>query len=182
MKDPHNRPVLSDGIVTVRAPKNGDAETRLALGFAEDIVVWFGQDIATMPEMTKDWVENWVTSKQRDPHAYMIEHDGVLSGSVFFHSVDLQDQRAEIAIGLHDPAKLGQGIGTRAMRLLMAHGFDTMGLNRIGLRYLDGNARAAGCYAKLGFVQEGRLRERACIGGVFKDDIQMSCLAREFIR
>lgn len=182
MIDPHDRPVLTDGTVTLRAPRDGDAKARLAFGFSQDIVHWFGQDVAQMPAMTLEWAENWVQGKLNDPHAYMIDVAGTLNGSVFLHSVDLHDRRAEIALGLHDSAKLGQGIGTRAMRLLMAHGFDAMGLNRIGLRYMDGNARAATCYAKLGFVEEGRLRERACIGDVFKDDIQMSCLAREFIR
>lgn len=182
MIDPHDRPVLTDGIVTLRAPVEGDAAARVAMGFSKDIVHWFGQALDSLPQMSMEWAEGWIERKLQDPYAYMIEYAGKLNGSVFLHSVDMKDLRAEIAVGLHDPAQLGQGIGTRAMRLLMAHAFDTMGLNRIGLRYMDGNARAAACYAKLGFVEEGRLRERARIDGVFKDDIQMSCLAREFIR
>ena len=182
MIDPHNRPVLSDGSVTLRAPVEGDVAARVALGFSKDIVHWFGQTLESMPQMSREWAEGWIERKRQDPYAFMIEQAGRLNGSIFLHSVDMTDKRAEIAVGLHDPKSLGQGIGTRAMRLLMAHAFDTMGLNRIGLRYLDGNARARACYDKLGFVKEGRLRERARVDGVFKDDIQMSCLAREFIR
>ena len=183
MTDPHNRPVLSDGTVTLRAPIAADVDARLALGQSIEITQWFGMTPDDMsPTYTQEHAENWVNRKRDDPLSFIIEADGTLAGSVFLHSVDHKDHRGEIAVGLLAPAQLGKGIGTRALRLLLTHAFDTLGLNRIGLRYLEGNARARACYEKLGFQYEGRLRERACVGGVFKDDLQMGLLAREFIR
>ncbi|MEL6957723.1 MAG: GNAT family protein [Pseudomonadota bacterium] len=182
MQDPHNRHVLTDGTVTLRAPREADIEARFALGRSPEILKWFGIETTTLTPYTRDRAQEWFEVQSGSEHTYMIEHDGALTGEVFLHSVDMKDLRAEIAIGILNPDKLGQGIGTAALRLLMGHAFDTMGLNRIGLRYLDGNDRARACYDKLGFVEEGRLRERAKVGDVFHDDIQMSCLAREFVR
>jgi len=182
MSDPYNRPVLTDGWVTLRAPRATDIEARFALGRTPDLVKWFGLDAAHLPPFDRARAEEWYKVQLESEHTFAIEHEGALTGEAFLHTVDTKDCRAEVGIGLLDPQKLGQGIGTAAMRLLMDYAFDTLGLNRIGLRYLDGNDRARACYDKLGFVEEGRLRERARIGDVYHDDIQMSCLKREFVQ
>lgn len=86
-----------------------------------------------------------------------------------------------LAIGIDDPACLGQGYGTEAIRLALAYAFRS-GLRRVSLRVLASNARAIACYRKCGFVEEGRERETACADGIRQDDIVMGLLDREFDR
>jgi RimJ/RimL family protein N-acetyltransferase len=46
---------------------------------------------------------------------------------------------ADIAVALFDPDDRGRGFGTEAVVLLLAYGFDGLGLNRMVLRYLSVN-------------------------------------------
>jgi RimJ/RimL family protein N-acetyltransferase len=90
------------------------------------------------------------------------------------------DRRARLAIGLFHPDLLGQGIGTLAIRLLLRHAFETMGLHRLDLRVLAFNRRAIRCYEKCGFVHERFERESAWVAGTWADDVLMALLEHEY--
>ncbi len=112
------------------------------------------------------------------PYAWVIDVEGFI-GHVRFHTVDAKDRRAALAIGIEDPALLGRGLGTEALRLALDFGFAS-GLHRVSVRVLATNARAIACYRKCGFVPEGRERESALIEGLWQDDVMMGLLDREF--
>ncbi|MDB2369272.1 GNAT family N-acetyltransferase [Octadecabacter sp.] len=180
MIDPHKRPVLGDETLRLRAPVLADVDARLALGVHPEIVKMFGTIVAPETAYSKSLAEAWVDSQPKTPLAFIIEHDGNLAGAVRLHSVDMHDQRCNLAIGLLDPAFLGRGIGSRAMELIVNHAFGELGLNRITVRVLDYNTRAIAAYTKLGFVVEGRERQAARVGDVYHDDIIMGLLASEW--
>jgi len=75
---------------------------------------------------------------------------------------------------------VGSGYGTDAVRTLVDYGFREMGLNRIQLHVFAFNARARATYRKVGFKDEGVLRETAFHDGAFHDEVVMSMLAREW--
>lgn len=85
-----------------------------------------------------------------------------------------------MAVGIFDPASLGRGLGSEAIKLLLHHAFGAMGLHRIGIRVLAYNKRAIRAYEKCGFVIEGRERETALVNGAWHDDIMMGLLEHEF--
>lgn len=64
------------------------------------------------------------------------------------------------------PDERGRGLGTALMHEVVRLAFDELGLHRISLNVFDFNAPAIRCYERVGFIQEGRLREprRASIG------------------
>lgn len=179
MLDPYDRPVLGDGALRLRAPIAADIDARLALGSHVDIIRMFGATQA--PETyTRAMAQDWVDAQLNEPHAYVIEQAGRLTGALRLHSIDAHDRRASLAIALLDPAMLGRGIGTRAMSILLDHAFGAMNLHRITIRVIDYNARAIAAYTKLGFRVEGREREAAQVGDVRHDDIIMGLLAPEW--
>ncbi len=57
------------------------------------------------------------------------------------------------------PGTFGRGFGTEATRLILGHGFETLGLHRISLEVYAFNPRARRAYEKAGFVAEGVLRD-----------------------
>ena len=61
--------------------------------------------------------------------------------------------------------KLGIGLGRQAIHLVLAHAFGPLGLYRVSLRVVAYNTRAICCYIAYGFVEEGREREAAVVGG-----------------
>jgi len=182
MTDPHNRPILTDGRVTVRPPEIADIEARLAFGVSAEIVHMYGTLLpAGGVTYTKKAARAWVERQMDDPLGFCIDIDGALVGALRVHSLDEQDARASIGIGLLDDTRLSQGIGTAALRLILKHAFTTMGLHRISLRVLEYNARAIAAYRKVGFVEEGLLRESCKVGDEWHNDVMMGLLAQEFI-
>jgi len=53
----------------------------------------------------------------------------------------------------------GQGVGRRALGLLLDHAFDDHGAHRVWLDVLSRNQRARRTYATVGFTHEGEMRE-----------------------
>ncbi|MEL7132737.1 MAG: GNAT family protein [Pseudomonadota bacterium] len=161
---------------------DGDVEARFALGNTPEIIAMFGGDPVQVRDITRDAAGAWVSAQETEPYAWIIEADGTLLGSVRLHTVNHADKRAQIAIGILDPAALGKGFGTEAMQVLATHAFDTMGLHRLGCRVLDFNDRAVAAYEKVGFKVEGREREAALIGSDWHDDLIMGLIDRDLVR
>lgn len=174
-------PILTGGRITLRPPCEEDWKQRLALGNSPEIHRMFGGDPAQTRALTEDAAKAWVQN-QIDARAWVIEQGGALIGAVRLHSMNHADRNARLAIGILDESRLGQGLGTQAMRLLAAHAFDTLNLHRLSLRVLAFNTRAIAAYRKLGFVEEGRERQSALIGSDWHDDLIMGLLAEEFVR
>ncbi|CTQ50703.1 GNAT family N-acetyltransferase [Jannaschia donghaensis] len=165
--------------VTLRAPVDADARARMALGYDPGILQAYGQDIAATAAFTPERSESWL-AEQRGAGAWMITVDDVLIGTVRLHSPVEADRRAQIAIGLLDATQLGRGFGTEALRLVIDHAFDGLNLHRLSLRVLADNTRAIRCYARLGFVEEGRERQSARVPDGWQDDLIMGLLAADW--
>jgi len=89
-------------------------------------------------------------------------------GTVGYHKWVKQYFRAEIGYDLY-PDLWGQGYMLETLRVVLAHGFEQMGLNRIeALVYVE-NDRSIQLLQKLGFKQEGLLRDYFYQGGKFYD-------------
>ena len=179
MLDPYDRPVLGHDDLRLRAPVAADIDARLELGSHFEILRMFGATEAPQA-YTRAMAQDWVDAQLNEPHAYVIEQAGRLVGALRLHSIAPHDKRASLAIALLNPSTLGQGIGTRAMSILLDHVFGTLELHRISIRVIDYNDRAIAAYKKLGFQIEGRKREAAQVGDARHDDIMMGLLTHEW--
>jgi RimJ/RimL family protein N-acetyltransferase len=65
----------------------------------------------------------------------------------------------EIAIGLQQEYR-GQGIGTQMMGTMIAWARNTNEIEKICLQVMSGNVPAIHLYNKMGFVEEGRLKNQ----------------------
>jgi len=177
---PLERPELVCGTLVLRAPRAADVAARLAAGGHPEIVRMYGGDLQAPTPISPADAERWYARLCADPLAWVIEVDGRCTGVVRLHTLVERDRRARLAIGLLEPELLGRGIGTRAIRCLLRHAFETMRLHRVDLRVLAFNGRAIRCYERCGFVREGRERESAWVGGGWADDVLMSILEHEY--
>jgi RimJ/RimL family protein N-acetyltransferase len=173
-------PILEDGDLRLRAPVMEDVDARLALGNVPEIQHMFGVHPESCRTLTVKQAEDWVISRMNTPKCWVIEYDQRMIGDAFFHTINTQDRRASLALGILDPALLGQGIGTRVLHLLMGHAFGAMNLHRVSLRVIEYNARAIAAYTKAGFVIEGRERQSARVGDAWHDDVIMGLLKPEW--
>ena len=75
----------------------------------------------------------------------------------------------------------GQGFGLDIMQTTLEACFDGWGVHRVGVRVEEGNERAMALYRRLGFKEEGRLRQAAFRDGRHADVLLFSLLAKEWL-
>ncbi len=103
-------------------------------------------------------------------------------GHVGLLQVDPHHKRAELAIAIGERECWSRGYGTDAIRALLRHAFEEMGLRRIDLYTDADNARGIRCYEKCGFVREGVMRQRRLRYGKPLDMVVMGVLREEWQR
>ena len=64
--------------------------------------------------MTRAEAERWYAALAREPHGWVVEHDGRLAGEARLHRVDRAAGEGWLALGLFAPGDRGRGLGTEA--------------------------------------------------------------------
>jgi RimJ/RimL family protein N-acetyltransferase len=108
------------------------------------------------------------------------DKDWIHVGGTGLFDFDDRARSAELGITVGNKVYWDQGVGSEALRVLMNFGFNTLNLRRISLRVFEYNPRAIHVYQKLGFIEEGRLRQSVFHDGKYYDTILMSILKSEF--
>jgi len=98
-------------------------------------------------------------------------------GNVSLQRIDLLSRSAELAIVVGDKACRGEGIGEEACRSIVNHGVRALNLRRIFFGTFASNNGMIGIGRKLGFEQEGLLRQAAFKDGAYVDVILFGLLA-----
>lgn len=180
---PPETPVLRTERTVLRPFRPSDLDDRRRLGRDPEIMQMFGQapDFAEPAAMSESEAHDWYEQVTTDPNPLLwaVEHEGRFVGTTGLHSLREGDQKAQLAIGLLDRRCWGRGLGAEVTREVVHYGFAEVGLHRIGLKVFAHNERAIRCYERCGFVEEGREREAAYVGGAWRDDVIMGILQRD---
>ncbi|WP_191303993.1 GNAT family N-acetyltransferase [Lentzea cavernae] len=134
----------------------------------------------THATFTLEDYEAYVERTLNDPDRYTraITEDGEFLGEVVL-TINPHNRSAGLRIALWDG--FGKGYGSIAIRHVLDHAFTVLNLHRVDLEVYDFNDRAIHVYKKLGFREEGRLRDALLWDGVFHDAIVMSILSTDNI-
>ena len=175
-------PVLRGERVLLRGPRDSDIEDRLRHPIDPEEEDGYGS------AWRREWDgrryhtrEHLAAARRPEPGVYRwaVEHHGCCVGSAGLR-VDAGQHRATYSVGLFVAALRGQGLGREITRLVVAWGFDNLGLHRIELEVLAFNSRAIRCYLACGFRQEGVRREAELYPDGWKDLISMGLLRSEY--
>ena len=180
MNDHGRLPELHGPRVLLRCVRESDAADRLANGRDAEAVRTYGGDWLTTQPFTAEDARAWLAFQRSKPLGWVMEVEGRCVGEIRLNDLNRADRRARLAIGIHDPALRGHGLGTEAIRLVLAYAFDVLALHRVDLRVLEYNERGIACYEKCGFVREGIERDTASVSGVWYSDVIMSILEHEY--
>jgi len=107
-------------------------------------------------------------SKTHNRWGIMQKADHRLIGTCGFHKWDKAHLRAEIGYDLA-PDCWGQGIMSEVLHTVIDNGFERMKINRIDAFVYIYNPPSIRLLQKLGFKQEGLLRDYFYLNGVFYD-------------
>ena len=93
-----------------------------------------------------------------------------------FHAVNRQHRSTSIGYWL-DEREQGKGIMTRAVRALVDHALGPWGLHRVEIRAAPENLRSRAIPERLGFEQEGVLKEAERVGDRYLDSVVYGIVA-----
>ena len=174
------KPVLTGERTVLRPFTAADADTMAEIIDDPEVRRFTGES----PNfLTRDFLRSWYGSRSAQPDRLDLAVTDRLTGELVGEVV-LYDwapaHRSCTFRTLLGPAGRGRGIGTEAVRLIVGHGFDHVGLHRIALDLFSHNDRARHVYVKVGFVEEGVTRQSVLRDGEWYDETLMSILAPEW--
>lgn len=109
----------------------------------------------------------------------VIKNTGMLCGTCGFHNLRPEHKRAEIGYEI-GKQYWGQGIMAEALRKILEYGFSNMSFNRIEAFINKGNQKSMNLVEKLGFLQDGLLREYEFARGSYVDQYCYSLLKKDW--
>ena len=161
--------------VRLRELRDGDIARRASLGRNREIARGFGEDLHSDEPMTRQAAADVLSRRfGPGPHWVIADQHDVFVGVVRLAPVDAANRSARLGIGILDPTRLGQGLGTEAIRLALGWGFDHLDLHRVSLTVLADNTRAIAAYTRCGFSVEGLFRDTLLRDGAWHDDLSMA--------
>lgn len=108
-----------------------------------------------------------------------IWYKGEFAGVIGFHSMNRSIKEVSIGYWL-DEKFTGKGIMTEACRVFVDYAFDIYKLNRVEIRCAIDNEKSRAIPERLGFVQEGILRDGNFSNNTFSDCVVYSMLERDW--
>ena len=137
-------------------------------------------DYETSVEKSRNFVQHSLQRyMENDGFNLGIFYRGRLAGVIGYHSVNWPNKHVEIGYWLGAEFE-GKGLVTSACRTLLAFAFEKLMLNRVAILCAAGNARSRAIPERLGFTQEGVLRDGEWLYDHFVDLVVYSMLAREW--
>jgi ribosomal-protein-serine acetyltransferase len=97
-------------------------------------------------------------------------------GAAGFAGIDWVARATSVGYWLAEEHQ-GRGLMTRAVGALVDHAFGELELHRVEIQAAEGNRRSRAIPERLGFQQEGILREAECVGGRYLDLVVYGLLA-----
>ncbi len=99
---------------------------------------------------------------------YSIRWQGAMAGGLGLHNLDFAGRSAHVGYWLGPPFQ-GRGIMSRAVSKLTDHALGALALHRLEIRCVVENHKSRAVAERLGYVQEGVLREAYFLHGRFRD-------------
>jgi RimJ/RimL family protein N-acetyltransferase len=135
--------------------------------------------------LSAETVANHIKKADRSPKelsVFKIVSDGHLEplGHVELDKFDHHSQSVRITRLFIDPKFRGRGAARRATELLLQHCFEDLSLNRVEILAVETNLSALKLYKKMGFREEGFLRENMILSGKRLGSHFLSMLRTEY--
>jgi RimJ/RimL family protein N-acetyltransferase len=101
-------------------------------------------------------------------------------GNLYVRNIDWVARHAEVHIFIGAQVDRGHGCGGAALRLVLAHLFNDLGLQRVYGHVLASNEPSRRLFKKCGFVEEGLLRRHAFKQGLYEDVVVFGILRADY--
>lgn len=175
-------PTLETPRVRLRWLEPGDAPQLFAIfGHPEVMRYWSHLPIGTLAEAAAivDEVHACFAKRSHFQWGIALREDDRVIGTCTLFSLDAKNRRAELGYTLARD-RWGQGLAGEAVGRVIDYAFGDLRLRRLEADVDPRNAGSVKLLERLGFVREGRLRERWHVGDEIQDADFYGLLAREW--
>jgi RimJ/RimL family protein N-acetyltransferase len=173
---------LTGKLVRLRPFEPEDADTLWRWHNDPDVMRWLQEGYPEpLAAIRKRWAERPANCFQRTVFGIETRAESRLIGVIVLRDATPEHGRAELDVYIGEKDCWNGGYGTDAMRVMCRYGFEFMRLHAIELSVVDENERARHVYRKVGFVEEGKLREAFRRDGKWHDVYVMSLLEGELV-
>jgi RimJ/RimL family protein N-acetyltransferase len=175
---PHSQ--FEGTLVRLRAREPEDGDLLFAWFNDPEVTEHLGGERYPISRATeREFLARATASYQSAAFAVETLAEGRLIGGVDLRTSDPANRSATLGIAIGDKTYWDGGYGTDTMRTACRFGFESMNLHRIELTTSAENLRARRVYQKVGFREEGLLRDHRFVRGRYVDTIVMGLLEGE---
>ena len=180
-------PSLSTRRLQLREIVASDAPALLAIHGDADAMKWFGTDPLVDLEAAEKVIAGFANMRQLPSPGvrWGIVHADPQRGSALLGTCGVfrWNRGWRTCLTGYELARHAQGQGymTEALRAIYAWAFETMAVERIEAQVYPRNAPSLALLKRLGFVEEGLLREAGLWLGERRDLVALGLLKREFV-
>ena len=180
--------MFNDKIETIKTERlilreivNDDVKEIFEIFSDEDVTKydWFVpiKDTNTALKFIQHYKEEF-DNKEEITWGIALKETNELIGICCLGDFELDSRRAEIGYDIKK-TEWNKGYATEALKAVVLYGLCNMNLNRIEAFITPGNDASVKVLKKIGFTQEGIVRERDLIKGKLEDGIIMSMLKKD---
>lgn len=138
------------------------------------------KEIALMPGVVQNLTEKWTyPDGMPDAINFDLFHQGKMIGQAAYKSIRWFNRKAELSLFLH-PEYQKKQFGTKILKAMIDHAFAHLNLHRLEAEVIAYNPGGQKLIEKLGFVQEGCLREARYFEGKYYDILRYGLLRSEY--
>jgi ribosomal-protein-serine acetyltransferase len=173
-------PLGEDAFVRTYTPDDAEALCALVLANYDRLAPWMPwADKHQTVAGQREWIERCMRSETDLEGNGIWLADGSLAGGIGMR-IDTMGNHAEIGYWL-DAAAEGRGLVTRACARFIDFAFGELKLHRVAIRAAVANERSRAVAVRLGFTEEGILREEdRAASGEYHDLVAYGLLDREW--
>ena len=123
----------------------------------------------------KTWYENILGSTDNKTVYFTItKKDDIPIGFITLKNINYTHKNCSLGIVIGDTGEQSKGYGKEAMELIILYAFNTLNLNKITVEVVESNNKALALYKRLGFTEEGRLKQHYYADGEYFSVIFLS--------
>ena len=122
----------------------------------------------------------WAEGRAHDFSIRYRDEPGIHVGNISIWPTSERERAGEMGYWIRT-SEAGKGVATEAGARILQVGFEELGLHRVTLRIAVGNDPSERVAQKLGFVQEGLLRQEVLVRGEWLDHTLWAMLEDEYL-
>lgn len=166
--------------IYLRPLQDLDAPIMLGNTTDEEIRYMTGTKSNFTLEQIKAHINHINNDSSRYDFAICLKENDQMIGELSILDIEGDDKKAGFRISMSSIELTGKGYGTEAIKIVLQFVFEELHLNRLQLEVFSHNLRGIRAYEKVGFVNEGVLRESLYYNGNYSDEIIMAMLKSDY--